>query len=42
MFPIISKAYYTQNDFDASTLTPPLGSGPYKVGAGRRGHDDRI
>ncbi len=32
IFPIISKAYYTQNDFGASTLTPPLGSGPYKVG----------
>ncbi len=32
IFPIISKAYYTQNDFSASTLTPPLGSGPYKVG----------
>ncbi|MET0597746.1 MAG: extracellular solute-binding protein [Mesorhizobium sp.] len=32
IFPIISKAYYTQNDFGASTLTPPLGSGAYKVG----------
>lgn len=30
--PIFSKAYYTTNKFDAATLTPPLGSGPYKVG----------
>ncbi|PZV37372.1 extracellular solute-binding protein [Mesorhizobium kowhaii] len=29
---IVSKAFYTANDFDASTMTPPLGSGPYKVG----------
>ena len=29
--PIFSKTYYTQNDFEASTLTPPLGSGPYRV-----------
>ena len=28
---IISKAYYTANEFDKTTLTPPLGSGPYKV-----------
>ena len=35
---IISKAYYTENEFDKTTLTPPLGSGPYrieKVDAGR-------
>lgn len=31
--PIVSKAYYTANDFEASTMTPPLGSGGYKVGA---------
>ncbi|QPC88589.1 ABC transporter substrate-binding protein [Mesorhizobium sp. NBSH29] len=31
--PIVSKAYYSQHDFSASTMTPPLGSGPYKVGA---------
>lgn len=31
--PIISKAYYAENDFEASTMTPPLGSGPYKVGS---------
>lgn len=31
--PIISRAYYTANDFEASSLQPPLGSGPYKIGA---------
>jgi microcin C transport system substrate-binding protein len=30
--PIFSKAYYAGRDFEASTLEPPLGSGPYKVG----------
>jgi microcin C transport system substrate-binding protein len=30
--PVVSKAYYTANDFDAGRMTPPLGSGPYKVG----------
>ncbi len=30
--PIFSKAYYTSQPFDSSTLDPPLGSGPYKVG----------
>lgn len=30
--PIFSKAYYTKYDFKQSTLTPPLMSGPYKVG----------
>ncbi len=30
--PIFSKAYHADNDIEASTLTPPLGSGPYKVG----------
>ncbi|MHA6687692.1 extracellular solute-binding protein [Mesorhizobium sp. A556] len=30
--PIVSKAYYTANAFEASTMTPPLGSGAYKVG----------
>lgn len=30
--PILSRAYYTANAFDASTLTPPLGSGPYRIG----------
>jgi microcin C transport system substrate-binding protein len=31
--PIFSNAYHQTNDIAASTLTPPLGSGPYKVGA---------
>lgn len=31
-FPVISKVWYTDNTFDGSTLTPPLTSGPYKVG----------
>ncbi|NVK36013.1 MAG: ABC transporter substrate-binding protein [Rhodobacteraceae bacterium] len=30
--PILSKAYYTKYDFKQSTLTPPLQSGPYRVG----------
>jgi microcin C transport system substrate-binding protein len=28
---IISKAYYTDHEFDKTTLTPPLGSGPYRI-----------
>jgi microcin C transport system substrate-binding protein len=31
--PIFSAAYYAARDFEASTLEPPLGSGPYRVGA---------
>jgi microcin C transport system substrate-binding protein len=30
--PIFSKAYYSTRDFLASTMEPPLGSGPYRVG----------
>jgi len=30
--PIFSRAYYTAKPFDESSLEPPLGSGPYKVG----------
>ncbi len=30
--PIFSKAFYTANKFEAASLTPPLGSGPYRVG----------
>ncbi|WP_068084784.1 extracellular solute-binding protein [Polycladidibacter stylochi] len=30
--PIFSKDYYTRYDFEATTLTPPLASGPYQVG----------
>ena len=29
--PIISKAYYTANDFEKTSLEAPLGSGPYRV-----------
>ncbi|MGD1935656.1 MAG: extracellular solute-binding protein, partial [Candidatus Phaeomarinobacter sp.] len=35
--PILSKAFYTQTDFSASTLEPPLGSGPYKVSDVKQG-----
>jgi len=37
VLPVFSKAYYTDNAFDASTLNPPLGSGPYQIGAFRAG-----
>ncbi|MCB8821709.1 extracellular solute-binding protein [Microvirga rosea] len=30
--PIFSQAYWKDRNFEASTLEPPLGSGPYKVG----------
>lgn len=30
--PIFSKAYYADRDFTASTMDPPLGSGPYRIG----------
>ncbi len=36
--PVLSKAYFTTHDFEKTTLTPPLGSGPYtieKIDAGR-------
>jgi microcin C transport system substrate-binding protein len=29
--PILSRAYWSGRDFEASTMEPPLGSGPYKV-----------
>jgi microcin C transport system substrate-binding protein len=29
--PIISKAYFTANAFEKTSLEPPLGSGPYRV-----------
>jgi microcin C transport system substrate-binding protein len=32
VLPIFSQAYWKTRDFEASTLDPPLGSGPYKVG----------
>jgi microcin C transport system substrate-binding protein len=30
--PIFSRAYYTSHSFEETSLEPPLGSGPYKVG----------
>jgi microcin C transport system substrate-binding protein len=35
--PILSKAYYSSRAFDETTLDPPLGSGPYKVGKFEQG-----
>lgn len=35
--PVLSKAYYTEHDFEKTTLEPPLGSGPYKVGPFKAG-----
>jgi microcin C transport system substrate-binding protein len=35
--PILSKAYYGTVDFSKSTLTPPLGSGPYKIASFKPG-----
>lgn len=29
--PILPKAYYATHEFEKTTLTPPLGSGPYKI-----------
>jgi microcin C transport system substrate-binding protein len=43
--PIFSRAYYSKHNFDETTLDPPLGSGPYKVGkfeAGRFIEYDRV
>ena len=37
-FPIFSRSYYTSHPFDETTLEPPLGSGPYKVGRFEPGH----
>lgn len=34
--PIFSRRYYTENEF-GSSLKPPLGSGPYKIGPFRAG-----
>lgn len=31
VMPVLSKAFYTANDFTRSDLVTPLGSGPYKV-----------
>ncbi|MGI9373258.1 MAG: extracellular solute-binding protein [Hyphomicrobiales bacterium] len=35
--PVLSKAYYTENDFSKTTLTPPLGSGPYEIADHKQG-----
>jgi microcin C transport system substrate-binding protein len=43
--PIFSRAYYANREFDETTLDPPLGSGPYKVGrfeVGRFVEYDRV
>jgi len=43
--PIFSRAYYSTHNFDETTLEPPLGSGPYKVGkfeAGRYIEYERV
>ena len=31
LMPIVSKAYYSSVTFEQTTLTPPLGSGPYQI-----------
>lgn len=35
--PIFSRTYYSSRPFDETTLDPPLGSGPYKVGRFEQG-----
>ena len=35
--PILSKAYYTKQTFEETSMEPPLGSGPYKVGKFEQG-----
>jgi microcin C transport system substrate-binding protein len=43
--PIFSRAYYSTKNFEETTLDPPLGSGPYKVGrfeSGRYIEYDRV
>ena len=43
--PIFSRAYYSVKNFEESTLEPPLGSGPYRVGrfeAGRYIEYERV
>ena len=31
LMPIVSKAYYTEREFNKTSLEPPLGSGPYRI-----------
>jgi microcin C transport system substrate-binding protein len=35
--PIFSRAYYSKHAFDETSLDPPLGSGPYRVGRFEQG-----
>ena len=35
--PILSKIYYATREFDQTTLDPPLGSGPYRIGEFNQG-----
>ncbi len=35
--PVLSKAYYTANDFLKESLDPPMGSGPYEISDSRSG-----
>lgn len=35
--PILSKTYYATREFDQTTLDPPLGSGPYRIGEFNQG-----
>ena len=35
--PVLSKAYYATRDFEATTLEPPLGSGPYQISEFKQG-----
>ena len=35
--PVLSKAYYASRDFEQTTLEPPLGSGPYRLGDFKQG-----
>ncbi|MDF1748592.1 MAG: extracellular solute-binding protein [Alphaproteobacteria bacterium] len=35
--PVLPEHYWADKDFDKTTLDPPLGSGPYKIGAVRPG-----
>lgn len=37
--PVLSKAYYTTQPFDETSLKPPLGSGPYKIKSFNPGTD---
>lgn len=38
VLPILSKAYYGENDFLEATVEPPLASGPYRVKEARPGN----